>query len=136
MADSVTSRLLSNGASNLIANFTNLSDGTGESAVVKIDATDAATYGYKGVAPGVNLNIRRIEFSVHNGSVNLLWDATTDEIFAVLQGQGKFNWKPGGGRRTPSIGGATGSILLTTNGFMINSGYTITIFATKGVPQT
>ena len=38
MADLVTTQILENGPSRLVMKFTNLSDGTGETGVVKVDA--------------------------------------------------------------------------------------------------
>lgn len=115
--------------------FSSLSDGTGESAVAKVDATSVSN-GYKGVAPGVNLCLKDIIFNVWGGSLLLLWDASTDEAFANLSGTGRFDWKSRGGLRAPAIAGATGSILFTTQGFAPNSGYTVTLAMTKGVLQS
>lgn len=133
MADAVTTRTLANGPRNLIRRYTNLSDGTGETDVLKFDATDVAL-GYKGVAPGIYSHIKRIDWVVRNGGLRVRWDATTDEDAFVLNGEGWL--EPPGGVPVPAIAGVTGSIRFTTVGFMLNSGYDVTIHLIKGVPQS
>ncbi len=133
MADAVTTRILANGARNLVMRFTNFSDGTGESAVAKVDASDVA-YGYKGVAPGVYLKIKAVDFSIRSGGLRILWDATTDEDALVLDGQGNFKFDPL--IKCPAIAGATGILRFTTVGFVLNSGYDVTLHMIKGVPQS
>ena len=60
--------------------------------------------------------------------VRLDWDATTDDEIAVLgQGQGSFDWTADGGLVDPASTGATGDIVLTTNGAASGATYTITI---------
>lgn len=133
MADAVTTRVLANGARNLVMRFTNFSDGTGESAVTKVDATDT-TYGYKGVAPGVFLKIKACHFIVRSGVLRVLWDATTDEDALILNGEGNMVYDPY--IKCPAISGATGILRFTTTGFTANSSYDVTLHMVKGVPQT
>lgn len=135
MADAVQTHVLANGPKNLILRFTNTSDGTGESAVVKLDATDV-TYGYKGVAPGVYLKLKRIQYDVRNMGLRILWDATTDvDLLAIGQASDDKTFNPAIGV-PPGLAGATGSILFTTLGAMINSTYSVVMHFHKGVPQT
>lgn len=133
MADTVTTRILANGARNLVMRFTSLSDGTGESAVAKVDASDVA-YGYQGVAPGVYLKIKGVNWIVRSGGLRVLWDATTDEDALILNGEGKQVFNPH--IKCPDITGATGILRFTTVGFAINSGYDVTLHMIKGVPQS
>jgi len=133
MADAVTTRILANGARNLVMRFTNFSDNTGESAVAKVDATNVA-YGYKGIAPGTNLRIKKVSWSIHGGSLRILWDADTDEDAFVLEGQGELCCSPL--VKCPAIAGATGILRFTTAAFAANSGYDVTLHMIKGVPQT
>lgn len=133
MADTVTTRILANGARNLVMRFTSLSDGTGESAVAKVDASDVA-YGYKGVAPGVYLKIKQVSWRVPVGAVRVLWDATTDEDALILSGEGFEGFNPH--IKCPAISGATGILRFTTAGFLANSSYDVTLHMIKGVPQT
>lgn len=134
-ADTVTTRVLNNGPRNYVARFTNYSqDGAGEADVVKLDATDTAI-GYKGIANGIYWQVKRIDYIIRSGGLRLLWEATADETLAMLNGEGFLDYSQRGGIPVPAIAGVTGSIGFTTIGFMINSGYDVTIHMTKGVPQ-
>lgn len=132
MADVVTSQTIINGPRNLVMKFTNESDGTGESAVTKVDAT-SSTFAVNGTVPGVHLKVTRIHYDVKGGAVRLLWDATTDTDMEILGGYGEFNYKRFAGLTNPNAAGATGSILFTTVGFVSGSSYAITLEMTKGV---
>jgi len=138
LADVVTTQILENGARNLVLLFTNLSDGTGETAVKKVDA-QSTTYagiapgGGAGSVPGTHLSVWEILYDVKNMGLSMLWDATSPQQFAYFGGfeDGRY-WKAGG-ITVPSITGATGSILFTTKGAVANSGYTVTMFLKKNV---
>lgn len=133
MADAVTTRILANGPRNLVMRFTNFSDGTGESAVTKVDGTSTAI-GYNGAANGIYLRVKAIKWVVRNGGLRILWDATTDEDAFVLndaEGHERFPVSV----PVPAIAGVTGSLLFTTLGFMINSGYDVTLHMIKGIPR-
>lgn len=135
MADTVNTQILANGPVNLIVKYTNLSDGTGESAVQKLDATSVSN-GYKGVAPGIYLKLKRIQYDVRNMGLQILWDATADEVMLNI-GQAsddKFFNPP---LRVPvGLAGATGSVNFTTIGAMINSTYSVVMHFLKCVPQS
>lgn len=133
MADTVTTRILANGARNLVMRFISFSDGTGESAIAKVDASDVA-YGYKGVAPGVYLKIKGVSWIVRSGGLRVLWDATADEDALILNGEGKQTFGPL--IKCPAIAGATGILRFTTVGFLANSAYDVTLHMIKGVPQS
>ena len=65
MADAVTSQTLFNGQRHLVMRFTSVSDGTGESGVVKVDAT-SATNGVivqgQTITPGVHLKVAKVDY--------------------------------------------------------------------------
>lgn len=132
MADAVTTQVLANGPKNLVLRCTNLSDGTGETGVTKFDAT-SATYAVKGQTPGIYARVKRLQYDIRSGGLRIRWDATTDEDWMVLDGHGDLTFDPPQG--TPNIAGRTGSLLFTTVGFMINSGYSVTLTINKNVPQ-
>lgn len=135
MADTVNTQILANGPVNLIVKFTNFSDGTGESAVTKLDATSVSN-GYKGVAPGVYLKLKRIQYDVRNMGLNILWDATADEVMLAI-GQSSEDIKFNPPLRVPvGLVGATGSVNFTTLGAMPNSTYSVVMHFLKGVPQS
>ena len=145
MADAVTTQILENGPRNWGFAFTNLSDSTGESGVVKVDGSATGPLGVTvgGVItyPTKHLKITEIEYDVKGMALEIIWDATTPQNLATLGGFGKLDFKPFGGlAQVTSAGviltGATGKIKFTTLGAMANSGYTVILRGTKGVPQS
>ena len=140
MADSVTNRTLMDTPTHVAVHLTNVSDGTGESAVVKIDksAIGVASDG----AEAASLDIVAIRWSINGFTdVRLLWDHTTDDLAMVLTGSGYDDFTtppPGenqlvrtGGLKDPRSTGATGDLLLTTTGAASGDTYDITIWCRK-----
>jgi hypothetical protein len=127
MADAVSSTYLVKGTRRNAIKLTNISDGTGESAVVKIDASTLT--GPDGTAPSA-IVIERIEGMVQGfSSVHLLFDATTDDEAAVLgAGYTYFDWTDVGGLKDPQSTGTTGDLVLTTVGASATATYDITIW--------
>ncbi len=134
MADTVTSQIIVNGNRNLVMKFTNESDGTGESAVKKVDAASStfATVPWNNV-PGVHLKVQRITYDVQGGSVRVQWDASSATDMVILEFAGVMDQTFFGGFKNPGGAGATGSILFTTVGFAAGSSYTITLEMVKCV---
>lgn len=118
MADAVTSQTLRDGPRNVVMKFTNLSDGTGESAVLKVDVSTLAG------APS-KVRITRIHYSVTGMVATLLWDADTDVRCVDLAGYGTFDLEHFGGIINNGGAGVTGDILLTTTGHTSGDNYTI-----------
>ena len=79
MADAVTSQTLIDGERTVIMKFTNISDGTGESAVLKVDVSTLAKSASGAVCDRVT--VTKIHISTHGMEVRMLWDATTDVAF-------------------------------------------------------
>jgi hypothetical protein len=146
VVDVVSSQILENGPRFLVAKFTSLSDATGEVGVTKIDATSTGPYGlvFQGntIYPGIHLQIVSVWFSVTGMALRVQWHATTNrDIFVLSQSD---NWqfldanRGGFGGFTPPTGvaGITGSIDFTTAAQVANSGYTIILKCSKGIPQS
>lgn len=139
MADTVTSQIIENGARDWIAKFTNLSDGTGESGVVKVDGSATGPYGVniggQVFYPGVHIKIREINYDIRGMGLRIQWDATA-ALDAMILGDGKDtqNFDKFGGIYIP-VGtvGATGKILFTTVAQAANSSYSVVIRGTKGI---
>lgn len=127
MADAVGTTVLFNGSRRLSIQLTNLSDGTGESGVIKVNKSDYT--GPDGTEPSKFI-VESIEYDVTSMRVGLSFDRTTDVVFAVLQGQGKLCYKKSGGL-VDSTTGDTGDILLTTTGAAAGDGYTIILHLIK-----
>ena len=127
MADLVDTYTLLDGRRHLVRRFTNISDGTGESDVVKVDISTLT--GPDGANPPSTLSIEYIQYSIQGfEAVRLEWDATTDDIIAVLAGDGYMDFREHGGFHDPFSTGGTGDILLTTVGTAAaNDTYDITI---------
>lgn len=116
MADAVTSQTLVSGKRNAVMKFTNLSDGTGESAVKKVDMSDLGAS---------SLKVAKIHYSVTGMVVTLLWDADTDVRMVDLNGDGCFDFTGFGGLINNAGTGVTGDINLTTVGHTSGDNYTI-----------
>ncbi len=129
MADTVTSKTIFNGPRKLIMQFTNLSDGTGESNVVKVDKS--AYTGMNGLEPS-SLVIEKIEGEAVGMEVAISVDHTSDEVVARLGGLGRFciDYRPVGGLQTTGSGD-TGDILFTTNGHAAGDSYNIVLHIRK-----
>lgn len=133
MADTVTTQVLVNGSRNLVIKCTNFSDATGEALVKKIDAA-SATYAVNGIVPGIHLKLVTLNYTVSaNAAVRLFWEASANSDLDVLSGFGDLEYHRFGGLANPAAAGATGSILLSTVGFVAGSSYTITFEMSKGV---
>ena len=120
MADAVATKVLVQNGIDYIASFTNVSDGTGESAVVKVDVS--------ALRPSVTaMHIEKIWYSCYGMSVSILYDATTDDRMLVLQGDGVMDFREIGGMPNPGSAGVTGDILFTTNGHTSGDTYSIVL---------
>ncbi len=126
MADAVADDTIYSGSRRLVRRFTNESDGTGESAVTKINIS-AFTTG-DDVTTATSSTIDLIEYSVSGFNyVNVYWDHDTDDHIATLTGQGSIDLFAYGGMTDPGSTGGTGDILFTTDGGADGSAYDITI---------
>lgn len=122
MADAVTSQTLVEGSRKLVMKFTNISDGTGESAVKKVDVsarTPAAT----------EVKINKIRYTTSGMSVQMLWDATTDVPAFVLAADqtGVLDFSSVGGLINNAGAGVTGDLLFTTVGHTAGDSYSIVL---------
>lgn len=127
MSDATTVEYVYNGQRRKVVHLTNISDGTGESAAVKVDLS-AITFN-NGQVPSYS-TVDMIDYNIQGmSSVRLLWDHTTDDEIAVLPaGQGTIDFNAIGGKTDPRSTGGTGDILLTTNGQASGGTYDITIY--------
>jgi len=114
MADAVASQTILDGERLFIGKFTNISDGTGESAVVKIDVSTLAVNSFGLACNGVKIN--KIYGTTHGMEVRILWDATTD-VFAWQIPQNSnylMDLSSFGGIPNNAGAGSTGDVLFTT----------------------
>ncbi len=116
MADAVTTRTLTDNQRELVLLLTNLSDGTGESAVKKVD-----------VASGTTLKLMRVAYNVTGMVASLLWDADTDVKLLDLSGDGEHDFSWFGGISNNGGTGVTGDVNLTTTGHSSGDSYWIVL---------
>jgi len=118
MADAVTSQTLFDGSKNTIRKFTNVSDGTGESDVQKVDIS-----GLTGAPSAVR--ILQAWWVCSGMDVRLIFDHTTDDIILTLSGDGYMDFREIGGIPDPASSGGTGDILFTTFGHTSGDSYMV-----------
>lgn len=128
MADTVTATYLLKGQRSIAVLLTGISDGTGESNVVKVDKSTITNI--LGNEPGA-IVIDKIKWTMAGiGYAKLSFDHTTDDTAVVLcSGIGKLCFSDFGGLKDPSSAGGTGDLLLTTAGATSGGAYSIFIEA-------
>lgn len=131
MADAVASQTLFDGERMAIMKFTDISDGTGESKVLKVDVSALLPSASGGICDGVT--ITKIHASTHGMEVQIYWDATTDVLcWQVPQNsQYTWDWEKIGGLTNNAGAGKTGDVLFSTVDASNGDMYTITLEMVK-----
>jgi len=120
MADSVATQTILNGSRKLVMKLVNVSDGTGESEVVKVDVSS--------YTPTITrVKISKIVFSTDGMAVQILWDATTPVLaYTLAKDQtGILDFRPFGGLHNNAGAGITGDIIFTTSGHTNGDSYSV-----------
>jgi len=130
MADAVTSQTLADGDRIAVVKFTNISDGTGESSVEKVDISALAASN-AGLTPAL-ATIEQIWYDIGGMRVALEWNATTNVVAAVLggsaaagPGSGYMDFRSFGGVKNTLASGYNGDIDLATHGHTAHDHYTV-----------
>ena len=119
MADAITSQTIEDGGKNLIVKITNISDGTGESDVAKIDVS------------ALNSN------PITGMGFKLLWNASTNKFIFQAPADWTDTWDFSMGNEGKSGipnnagSGVNGDLLLTTVGHTDGDSYSVVIWAHK-----
>ena len=131
MADTVTSQTIIDGERNCVMKFTNVSDGTGESAVAKVDVSALAANA-AGTACS-EVRVMRISHAVVGMSVQLLFNASTNVLLAELaeSSNGHMDFGDFGGIPNNAGSGKNGDILFTTKGHCSGDTYSIVLEMVK-----
>jgi hypothetical protein len=131
MADAVTSQTILDGERLFIGKFTNISDSTGETGVIKIDVSALNPNSFGLACTSVKIN--KIWAQTQGMSVDILWDASTDLICETIpENQFYFmDYSSFGGFPNNAGSGKTGDVLFSTVGAAAGDRYTITIEALK-----
>ena len=125
MADVVTTQVLSDTSGvKYVAKLTNLSDGSGESLVTKVDASGTTFMSEDG-----NRKISKLYWSINTSNsksaVELIWDGATNATAVLLSGQGFWDLRTDGNEITNNATTPTGDVLLSTKNFAVGDNYTI-----------
>ena len=132
MADAVSATTVEDVTREAIFYLTNTSDGTGESAVTKVDVSELSALQDGTACTGVR--IKRITFTNVGMGVKLLWDATTDVIAAQLPADYSDTLDYSDMSGLPNVaasGGNTGDIQLTTVGHSSGDTYSVVLHCLK-----
>ena len=131
MADLVASQTLLDGERLFIGKYTNISDGTGETAVVKINVSTLSVNAYGRACNGVKIN--KIWATTHGMEVRILWDATTDLFTCIVPQNTNYlmDFSSFGGLQNNGGTGVTGNVLFTTADMSAGDMYTIVIECIK-----
>lgn len=131
MADAVTTQVLLDGERLYIAKFTNISDGTGENKVIKIDVSSLNPNIYGLACNGVKIN--KIWATTHGLEVQMYWDATTDQYVWLIPQNTNYlmDFSTFGGIPNNAGAGSTGDLLFSTADASNGDSYTIVIEAIK-----
>ena len=127
MADTVTTQTIADTSGvKFTVKMTNQSDGTGETLVKKVDASELTFMTEDG-----NRKISKVWYTVNtaNGksAVELLFDGTTNATALLLSGNGHIDLRPSGNEIPNNAGTPTGDILLSTKNFADGDNYTIIV---------
>ena len=131
MADAVTTQTIIDGERNCVMKFTNVSDGTGESAVAKVDVS-ALSSNSAGTACS-EVRVLRISHAIVGMSVQLFLNATSNVLLMELaeSSNGHMDFTDFGGLPNNAGSGKNGDILFTTKGHSSGDTYSITLEMVK-----
>ena len=125
MADAVTSQTLFDGDKHVVMKFTNISDGTGESAVKKVDVSALESDINGNTCTSVA--IEKIWWQCIGMKVRLFFDASSNKFIIELgeNQSGYHDYSEFGGITNNAASGKTGDIDFTTIGHSSADTYTI-----------
>ena len=127
MADTVSTQTLTDTTGVKFAvKMTNYSDGTGETLVKKVDASNTTFMTEDG-----NRKISKIFYSINTANpksaVELIWDGATNATAVSLSGQGFWDLRADGNEIVNNATTPTGDVLLSTKNFANGDNYTILV---------
>ena len=127
MADLVTTQTITDTSGvKFVSKLTNFSDGTGESLVKKIDASEVTFMSEDG-----NRKIAKIWYSINTANpksaVEIIWDGDTNATALLLSGNGYWDLRTAGDEIVNNATTQTGDVLLSTKNFATGDNYTIIV---------
>jgi hypothetical protein len=127
MADTISTQIITDTSGvKYVVKLTNISDGTGETLVNKVDAS-ATTF----MTEDGNRKISKIWWSVNTNNnkscVELIWDGATNATALLLSGVGYWDLRTAGDEILNNATTPTGDVLLSTKNFVSGDNYTIIV---------
>ena len=127
MADTVTSQTIADTSGvKFVTKLTNFSDGTGETLVRKVDASELTFMTEDG-----NRKISKIWYSVNTNNnkagVEIIWDGASNASALFLSGNGYWDLRTAGNEVLNNATTPTGDVLLSTKNFVNGDNYTLII---------
>jgi len=131
MADAVTTQTLMDGERLAVMKFTNISDGTGENAVTKVNVSTLSPNSYGKACTGVIVN--KITSVCHGMEVRMYWDATTDVPFflSTVNTNYENDFSKIGGITNNAGAGKNGNIVFSTSDQTNGDTYTVVLEMVK-----
>jgi len=127
MADTVTTQTIADTSGvKYVIKLTNLSDGSGEILVKKIDASETIFMSEDGARV-----IARVYYSINasdnKSGVELVWDGETNATALFLSGQGFMDFRTDGNSFKNNATTPTGDVLLSTKNFASGDNYSLIV---------
>ena len=128
MVDTVTTQILRDGRRNVVIKFTNISDGTGETAVTKVDVSALSE------SPA-RVRITRVDYTTAGIGLDILWGADADVLAMTIPQDmsDTLDYRWFGGVTNNAGSGRTGDIKFSTNNSPLDGDrYTVVLHMIKG----
>jgi len=131
MADAVASQTLFDGERKAIMKFTNTSDGTGETNVVKVNPASLLPSAAGGACNAVT--ITKVTAQTHGMEVIMKWKATTPVVIETIPQNTNYqqDFEKIGGLTNNAGTGKDGAITFTTSDASSGDAYSITLEMVK-----
>ncbi len=127
MADTVTTQTIADTSGlKFVVKMTSMSDGTGETDVKKVDASELTFMTEDG-----NRKISKIWYSINTvnpkSAVEIKWDGDTKSTALLLSGNGYWNLREAGNEVPNNATTPNGDVLLSTRNFTSGDNYSILV---------
>ena len=127
MADTVSTQTIADTAGvKYVIKMTNLSDGSGETNIKKIDASETTFMSEDGERA-----LARVYYSINTSDgksgVELIWDGATSATALFLSGQGTIDLRTDGNSFKNDPTTPTGDVLLSTKNFANGDNYSLIV---------
>ena len=127
MADTVTTQTIADTSGvKYVIKLTNISDGSGEILIKKIDASETTFMSEDGARA-----LARVYYSINTSDsksgVELVWDGATNATAIFLSGHGFMDFRTDGNSFTNNATTPTGDVLLSTKNFATGDNYSLIV---------